>query len=195
MKKMTVKKYIGMALKVVLGFVVIVFLGSESLNFFEYVFPADQWYMAYTGFGLTSGAMLVYLYLFLWDAESPLQKTVALVMILVGILGELATAGFGMQVEAWAKQGISLTESDFDFMILAVRLLMFAHAIALVVYFAGDAIGNVFADDDKDGIPNVFDKDTYRKPQKPNSQPMRSFAAEEEKLPDVNPTSGQSPKE
>jgi len=164
-----VKKIIGNLLKFVLVVIVVAFLGSESLNFFEFVFPEEQWYMAYTGFGLTIAALFVYLYLFLYDRGTKLQKTVALIMMLVGVLGELTTAGFGMQIEAWRKGGYMMTESDFNFMVLAVRLLMFAHAIAIIAYLAGDRIIEAFRDDDNDGIPNAFDRDY--KADKPNRNP------------------------
>lgn len=157
MKNWTVKKFVAMGLKVILTGVIFAFLTSESLNFFEYVFPADQWYMAYAGLGLTSGAVLVYMYLFVFDTESNLQKTVALIMVLLSIVGELLTAGFGMQVEAWKKAGFEMMESDFQFMILAIRILMFVHAIAMVMYFAGDKVIAVF-DEDGNGVPDFLEK-------------------------------------
>lgn len=194
MKNYSVKKWIALGMKLILSVVVLFFLGSESLNFFSYVFPSDQWYLAYTGFGLTSGAMLVYLYLFVFDADSKLQKTVALLMVVVGIVGELLTAGFGMQVEAWAKTGITMTKSDISFMVLAIRILMFAHAGALVAYFVGDKVIDAFSDDDGDGTPNILE------PKKPkplgfNSETalIASLRAEIEEL-KKNPQSGQDKK-
>lgn len=170
---MSIKKWIALLLKVLLAVVVMFFLGSESLVFFNNVFTADQWYMAYTGFGLTSGAMVVYLYLFLYDAETSLQKTIALLMVAVGIIGELLTAGFGMQITGSENNGFAFAESDLKFMILAVRILMFAHAGALVFYFAGDKVIEAFSDADHDGIPNIIDR-------KDNRQQVRSYAADVE---------------
>lgn len=156
MKSYTVKKYIAVGLKLILTLVIFAFLTSESLNFFGFVFPADQWYMKYTGLGLTSGAVLVYLFLFLFDTETNLQKTVALIMVLLSIVGELLTAGFGMQVEAWRKSGFILLESDFAAMILAIRILMFVHAVAMVMYFAGDKVIEAF-DTDGNGVPDFLE--------------------------------------
>jgi hypothetical protein len=151
------KKIIALILKVLLAAIVLIFLGSESIAFFTFVFPPEKWFMAYTGFGLTSGALLVYLYLFLYDADTDLKRVVALIMMGAGVLGELATAGFGMQVEAWSKSGYVMTESDFDFMVLAVQILMLAHAVALLAYWAGDSIADAFKKDvNKDGIPDIF---------------------------------------
>lgn len=164
--RMTIKKWIAVLVKGLLAVVVMAFLGSESLNFFSWVFSADQWYMAYTGFGLTMGAMLAYFYLFLNEADTSLKKTVALLMMAVGIFGELLTAGFGMQINADA----SLAQGDLDFMILAVRLLMFAHAIALIAYSAGDKIIQAFKDDDGDGVPNFADRNDNRQHNQ-NNQP------------------------
>ena len=162
MKKMSIKKWLALLLKLLLAVIVMFFLGSESLVFFTRVFTAEQWYMAYTGFGLTMGAMLVYMFLFLYDAETSLQKTIALLMVLVGVVGELLTAGFGMQITGSENSGFIFEESDLKFMILAVRVLMFTHAGALIFYFSGDKVIQAFKDDDGDGIPNILDRHDNR---------------------------------
>lgn len=181
---MTVKKYIGAGIKVLIAAVVFAFLGLKSLDFFTFTTPADQWFYAYLGFGLTGGGVIAYLLVFMWDADTDLKKTVAIVMLAVCIIGELATAGFGLQIDAWEKIGYQMTESDFSAMVLAVQLLGFAHAAALVVYTAGDAIGNAFGDHDGDGVPNFRDPDykhnkQQNRPQQ-QPQPMRANAAEVE---------------
>lgn len=180
MKRMSIKKWIALLLKLLLAVIVMFFLGSESLTFFTRVFTAEQWYMAYTGFGLTMGAMIVYLYLFLYDAETSLQKTICLLMVLVGVIGELLTAGFGMQITGSENSGIAFAESDLKFMILAVRIMMFAHAGALIFYFVGDKVIQAFRDDDKDGIPNVFDRHDNRQDKNRPNQPQRQYASEAE---------------
>jgi len=179
---MTVKKYIGAGIKVLIAAVVFAFLGLKSLDFFTFTTPADQWFYAYLGFGLTGGGVIAYLLVFMWDADTDLKKTVAIVMLAVCIIGELATAGFGLQIDAWEKIGYQMTESDFSAMVLAVQLLGFAHAAALVVYTAGDAIGSAFGDHDGDGTPNFLDKDykANKNQPRPQPQPMRANAAEVE---------------
>ena len=169
MRKNGVKKFIGTGIKVLLGSVVIAFLGMKSLDFFYFTTPADQWFYAYLGFGLTGGGVIGYLMIFLWDADTDLKKTVAIVMLFICIIGEMATAGFGLQVNAWEKQGYTLTNSDFDSMVLVVQLLGFAHAIALVAYIAGDQLIEAFSDEDGDGIPNAFDRD-YKGKKKQHQQ-------------------------
>src|SRR5690349_21327271 len=154
---MSIKKYIGAGFKIVIALVVLAFLGLRSLDFFYFVTPADQWYYAYLGFGLTSGAVVAYLIIFLWDADTELKKSIAISMLAFCILGELATAGFGLQVNAWKAGNFQITQSDFSWMILVIQLLGFAHALALVGYVAGDAIIWAFQDDDGDRIPNMLD--------------------------------------
>jgi hypothetical protein len=72
-------------------------------------------------------------------------------------------------VEAWARMGWQMTQQEFDAMLLAVRILAFAHALALVVYIAGDKVGELFGDHDGDGTPNFIDPD-YR----PVAQPKQN---------------------
>jgi hypothetical protein len=163
---MSVAKWFGIILKILLAGVCAVFIGSESLAFFEFVFPADKWYLAYTGFGLTMGAFLVYLFLLLKDAETPLQKLIALLMMVVGLAGELATAGFGMMIEGWAKLGWQPKPEDYDFMILVIRIAMGIHGVALVSYSFGDKIIELMGDQDGDGTPNFIDSD-YKPAAKP----------------------------
>lgn len=180
---MKIKKYIGAAIKIVIASVVIAFLGLKSLDFFTFTTPAEQWYYAYLGFGLTGGGVIAYLLIFMWDADTDLKKTVAIVMLAICIIGELTTAGFGLQIDAWEKIGYQPNDSDFAAMVLAVQLLGFAHAAALVIYTAGDAIGKAFGDEDKDGVPNFLDPD-YKKGKGSNQprqqQPMHANAADAE---------------
>jgi hypothetical protein len=158
-KNKNMKQWIALLLKIALGAVVIVFLASESLIFFGFVFPADKWYLSYTGLGLTMGTALVYMYLLLNDADTPFKRVIALFMMGVGVAGELAAAGFGMQVEAWDKIGYIMTTEDIDLMVLVIRILMGVQGVALLAYFAGDQVVDMFADEDGDGIPNAFDRD------------------------------------
>lgn len=137
-------KLLGGAAKIGIALVVLFYLGLQSLNFFTFVFPAEQVFYAYLGFGLTGGGLLCYLAVFKWSAETDLQKTVAMVMIFVCAIGELATAGFGMQVEAWKALGMSLTADDLDMMINAVRVLALFHALALIFDFVGDGLLGFF---------------------------------------------------
>jgi hypothetical protein len=158
-----------------LAFVVIAFMGLQSLNFFTFVFPPEQWYYAYLGFGLTSLAVLAYLFIFLFDADTPLRKTIGITMMIVSLLGEVMTAGYGIELEAQVKTGLTLAQSDYDFMVMIVKLLGFAHGIALIAYFAGDKIAEAFGDEDGDGVPNVIDPDYKRK------QMTRQFAQKVER--------------
>ncbi len=167
---MTVKRLFGFAAKIIVSVTVLAFLGLHSLNFFQFTFPPEQWFYSYLGFGLTSGGVILYLVMFMTESDTVLKRFIAITMLAVSLIGELATAGFGMQIESWRAAGYALTESDFQFMIIGVQILSLCHGLAMVAYFAGDKIITAFADDDKDGIPNAFDKD-YRPKSAPKFVP------------------------
>lgn len=167
------KKMFGNMAEIILGIAVIIFLGYQSVNFFMFVFPAENWYLAIFGFGLTSGGLLAYLVIFLTKADTKTKRFVSLGMMAICLIGEIATAYFGMEIAGWEKLGYTMTESDFDFMLKVVNLLALLHGVALLAYVAGDKIYEAIQDDDGDGIPNAFDKDW--KPRKSGG--------------DVNPTS------
>lgn len=173
-KQNGVKNFFGAGVEIMLAIVVIAFLGLKSLDFFTFTTPADQWFYAYLGFGLTGGGVIGYMIIFMFRSNTDLKKTIAITMLIVCIIGELVTAGFGLQVTVWEKKGYVMQESDFDAMVLAVQLLGFAHAIALVAFVAGDKIGEAFGDHDGDGVLNAFDKD-YRKPAKAQQTPAVDF--------------------
>ena len=197
---MKVKKLIGSGIKITIALVVLAFLGIKSLDFFYFTTPADQFYYAWLGFGLTGGGLIAYLFIFMWDADTPLKKTVAIVMLGICLLGELATAGFGLQIDAWQKGGYELAQSDFDLMVRAVQLLGFAHALALLAYVAGDQLAEAFGDEDGDGVPNFADRD-YKRPTKPQERQQATLrptsAVYPAETPQVaekpqNPTEGRS---
>lgn len=165
------KKLIGGLIKFTVGAVVMVYLGLHTINFFMYTFPDNQWYLAWLGFGLTGGGLIGYLIVFLWDADSDLKRVISLIMMIICGVGEVMAAGFGMEIEAWTKAGFVLTEQDFNMMLLVVRILAFVHFLALILYIAGDKVGEMFGDHDKDGIPNYRDPD-YKK-NKQNKQPQQ----------------------
>jgi hypothetical protein len=167
---MKAKKFFGSALKYTLLAIVGAFLALHSINLFQFVFPVDQQYLAWLGFGLTGFGAVTYLVMFLWEGATVLQRSVALGMAAVCSIGEVLAAVFGMMIESWKKAGFTLTENDFQTMLLVIGLLSIAHFFALITYFAGDRIGELFADQDGDGIPNYRDKDY--KPNKGSSKPV-----------------------
>ena len=143
--------------KTVVILVVLAFLGLHTLNFFAWTFPDDQAMYRPLGFGLTGGAFIVYVLVFKYGAKTDLKRFVALSMIIICGLGELAAAGFGMQIEAYTNAGIQLTAKSIDLMIWAIRILGGIHAVALVLDFIGDDIGAAW----KKGEPidnTVFDR-------------------------------------
>lgn len=174
MKRLSAKKLTGFAAEFIAASVVLAFLGLHSINFFMFVFPEDQWHYAWLGFGLTGGGFIAYLVIFLWKADTILKKWTALIISAISGVGEVLTSLFGMQVEAWRKSGWALTQEDFNYMLLAVGLLAMAHAISFTIYLAGDKIGELFSDEDGDGIKDAVDPDYQRKKNKnSNNQPRQ----------------------
>lgn len=136
--------YLALFGKVVVSVVVAAFLGLHTVNFFGFVFPADQQMYAWLGFGLTGGAVFVYILILKYGSSTNLVKTVALIMLLVSTIGELAAAGFGMEVEAWKKAGFAMTQEDFTVMIRIIQGLGLAHAFALILMTVGDEVIALF---------------------------------------------------
>ena len=194
MSETSVKKLFGGLVKIVIAAVVFAFLGLKSLEFFMFTTPPDKELYAYLGFGLTGGGVIGYLIILMWDADTVLKRFISILMLGVCVLGELATAGFGLQIEAWKNSGLALTEKDFSSMVIAVQLLGFAHAAALIAYYAGDVIASAFADKNKNGVPDWMarkNKGQQNQPQQNhNQQPARVFQSDAENPAKTN-TDGQ----
>lgn len=138
--QLTVPELFGHALKFLVAAAVLFFLGLHSINFFTFIFADGQSMYAYLGFALTGGGMVAYLGILKWNAKTDLQKAVAIAMLLFCTLGELAAAGFGMQLEGYVKAGYEFTKDDIDNMILLVQVLALTHAVALILDSVGDLI-------------------------------------------------------
>ena len=185
---MNAKKLIGNLAKFVITLVVLAYLALHTVNFFKFTFPADQFYYAYLGFGLTGLGAIGYLIVFLWDADTTIKKTIALIMVVVCGIGEVMAAGFGMQIEAWVKNGWQMTEADFQSMLFVIEGLAFLHLIALILYVASDKIREMFSDADHDGIPDWRDPIDNRTGQPFRRQNGRAYAKDIEQ---TDPTSRQ----
>jgi hypothetical protein len=178
------------AAKVTIVLTVLAFLGLHTLNFFAWTFPADQAIYRPLGFALTGGGFIAYIAIFKWMAKTDLQRFVAIAMIVICGLGELAAAGFGMQVEAYKSAGIAFTAEDIDMMIWAIRVLGGVHAVALVLDFIGDDITRAW---NQRGVPidnTVFDR---HRQETPRSFPLDTPLPVRTPLPRPAPTFRRSP--
>lgn len=137
---MTFPKFLSGAFKVLLASLVIAFMGIHSYNFFTFTFSDKLQYFAWLGFGLTSVAVIGYLVIFKVGDGSDVQNGIAFIMMIVSLVGEVFTAGFGMQIESMGNAGIVLTKQEFQIMVYFVQGLGLTHGIALVLYFTFDQI-------------------------------------------------------
>lgn len=129
---------------IVIGIGVMLFLGKHSLNFFTWTFSGQDEIYAWLGLLLTSIGAVGWLLDFLYMADTPLRNTIALAMTGISLLGELGAAGFDMYREAILTINQSLTQNDIKMMTIIVAGLGFVHGVALVIYVAGDYIGNAW---------------------------------------------------
>ncbi len=129
---------------IVIGLGVMIFLGKHSLNFFTWTFSGQDEVYAWLGLLLTSIGAVGWLLDFLYMADTPLRNTVALSMTAISLLGELGAAGFDMYRTAIMTIGTNLTENDIKMMTIIVAGLGFIHGVALVIYVAGDYIGQAW---------------------------------------------------
>lgn len=145
MNKNTVPSFMGTGLKFIIAGVVAAFLAMHTVNFFQFIFPPEQVFYAYLGFGLTGGGLIAYLGILKWVSDTPLRKAIAITMIFVCAIGELAAAGFGMQVEGWRHIGKSFTAEELTMMIRVIQGLAFFHAMALILDLVGDEVMESFS--------------------------------------------------
>lgn len=169
------KDIFGIAVEISMAVVVFWFMWSQSLEFFNFVFPPDKWYLAWLGLGLTGGGLLSYfIILKRGRANTPAKRFIVLTMLGVCLVGEIFAAGFGMQVEAFKKSGLELNPAFIELMVNVVRGLGLFHGLALLGFFGWDDISAAWNDKNANGIPDRLE---------------RKYAAEEERVrePDFTP--------
>lgn len=161
----------GLALAVIaLG--VFLFLASHSLNFFQFTFSADQQVYSYLGILLTSGGAVGWLMVFMWNAETVIQRGTALIMMIVALLAELVTAVYDMQYAAVYSK-IELMPEELKTMTTIVGVFGLVTGVALVAYTAGDRIKFAFKDTDGDGIIDLLDPEPNTPRQRPQERPQQ----------------------
>lgn len=146
---------------------VLLFLGSHSLNFFQFTFTAQNQIYSWLGLLLTSGGAIGWLVVFLSIADTPLRKATALIMCAIGFVGEMVTAVFDMQYAAVYSTGFQFQPDELRTMTTVIGILGLVTGLALAAYAAGDKIIEAFGDDDGDGIPNYKDRDYKPRQQRP----------------------------
>ena len=175
------KKGIGYLAIAILTVTVAIFLGQHSVEFFMSTFSEENQSMGFLGYMLTGGGFFLWLIIFLWMSPKQHERVVSLSMMIICLVGELATAIFNMYTKTMLDAGFAMTEGDIKTMYMLVGVLAVAHAISLIIKFAGQQIYQAFQDDDKDGIPNAFDRHDNRHDrnrQQQQNRPSRVFESE-----------------
>jgi uncharacterized membrane protein YeaQ/YmgE (transglycosylase-associated protein family) len=161
---------------------VLLFLGKHSLNFFTFTFGAEDQLYAWMGLLLTSIGAIIWLWIFKFTDGTRLQKTVALVMMFVALLGEFLTAGLDIYMQAMIKDGFNFAPNEIRMFSIIVSAFGLATGLALVIHFAGDSIIEEFKKDkDGDGIPDFVDPVDNRQIRQ-TTRPMLTNASEVEQV-------------
>lgn len=162
---------------------VLLFLGKHSLNFFTFTFGATDQLYAWMGLLLTSIGAIIWLWIFKFTDGTRLQKTVALVMMFVALLGEFVTAGLDIYMQAMVKDGFNFAPTEIRMMSIIVSALGLFTGLAIVIHFAGDTIIEEFKKDkDGDGIPDFIDPVDNRQSRQTTSKVVYASEAEQAHL-------------
>lgn len=141
----TAGEILGWAMGVGLFAVVLGFLGLHSLNAFYFIFKGEQEYLAFLGFGMTGGAMIVYLVKLVNSQKaSNLKRVIYFVMLMVCGTGEVLTSLFGMKLGAAESGTYVLPQETVNTFFLLVQGLGFLHFFAIVGELAGEQIAEMF---------------------------------------------------
>jgi uncharacterized protein (DUF2141 family) len=150
---------------------VMLFLGKHSLNFFQQTFTGDDELFAWLGLLLTSGGVVGWLGIFLWNADTALRQAISLIMMTVALGGEMVTAVFDMQNAALYASGFQFLPEELKQMTQIIGYLGAFTGLMLIGYAAGDNIVWAFQDDDGDGKINAVD-DTDNRTGQPTERPV-----------------------
>jgi len=87
---MNMKKALAILLSSVLALALLVYSAMRSLDFISATLPADKQILAYFALAATEGGLLLWLAYFLFGAAGVWQRSVALIMVVVDLLGSMA---------------------------------------------------------------------------------------------------------
>ena len=172
MKNSKLGKVFGYMALTTISIGVMIFLGSHSLNFFQFTFTAADAIYSWLGLLLTSLGAVFWLGVFLWNADTTLRKAIALIMMVVSLAGEMITAVFDMQNAAVYASGFQFLPEEIKTMTEVIGYLGAFTGLMLIAYAAGDRIVEEFGDADGDGVPNYKDNDYKGKSNRPNNPPQ-----------------------
>ena len=137
--------WLGLIFKIVLAVAMIAYLGKHSLNFFMWTFQGEDQIYAWLGLFTTSIGVIIWLLAYKFVAKNTFERSIALGMMFIALLGEFAVAGFDMYMNISGQiANVSWTQDDLRSMSYIVAGLALINGLALIADIAGMDIYNDF---------------------------------------------------
>jgi len=126
--------WVALIMKLLIGIGVFLYLATHSLNYFRNTFKAEQEIFSYLGLLTTSIGFIGWLTIFKWMAFTNFEKTIALFMTFVSLIGELYVAGYDI---IYNTSATAPSVEEIRTMGWVVAGLASIHGLALLADFAG----------------------------------------------------------
>jgi len=127
----SLNKWIGKVLFVVMAGALIIYASSRTLDLVNTTLGADNQLVGYLALFATTGGALAWLSVYLWNSKGVAQKSIALVMICVDVVGEIIL----FTADTLLQSGINgvtygLTEQDIQIVVYCMSALIAANIAA-----------------------------------------------------------------
>ncbi len=137
--------WIGKVLFVVMAGALIIYAASRTLDFVNKTLGADNQLVGYLALFATTGGALAWLSVYLWNSKGIAQKSIALVMICVDVVGEIIL----FTADTLLQSGINgvtygLTEADVQIVVYCMSALIAANIAATFAFHIMD-VDNIAA--------------------------------------------------
>jgi len=130
--------WFALFMKIGLAISIALYLGVHSLNYFANTFKGDQQIFSYLGLATTSVGFIGWLLIFKYMSFTNFEKTIAICMAGISLLGEFYVAGSDILYNTADRiLNQSMTFEEIRTMSWIVAGLAFIHGLALVADFVG----------------------------------------------------------
>lgn len=116
-----------------LGIAMFVFLGYRTLHFLQWTFADQDQIFSYLGLFSTTCGAVVWGVIYRFGGLGERNKAIALLMLGIDLLGEMALAVADMTLVTSAREGWTLTQGEINTFIWASAALAAMNGIAIFV--------------------------------------------------------------
>jgi hypothetical protein len=132
-------KKIGTFVATALGFALLVYSATRSLDFIGLTLPADRQILAYFGLAALDGGVIAWLLAYLYGSRGGWQRAISILMLIIDVAGAIAMFTLDTLYNA-GKAGMTkaLTPDELQIAVIALSGIIGLNIVATIAHHATD---------------------------------------------------------